>query len=420
MKYVIIGNGVAAIGAIEGIRKVDQDHPVTVVSAEHYKTYGRPLISQLLSGKIRQRDMYYRPESYYDENKIKLLLEKSVVKINPGRKNILLEDGAKIPFDRLLIATGGIPFVPEIKGGKGPDIYSFTTLDDAGRLDSLVGRVKEMVVLGGGLIGLKVAESLRDRGVRVTIVELADRILSAAFDGAAGGIIARRLSEVGIEIILNDSIREIVRKKGRVTGVILTSGQKRRCEGVVIAIGVVPNKTIIEGTRIKANRGILTDGHMETSIPGIYAAGDVTEPVDMVLGERRVTPIWPNAYLQGYYAGLNMAGAERIYSGGFSMNSIEFYGIPTVSMGLANPPGDGYEVIYRLAPEKNIYRKIVLRDGILVGAVLVGRIDRAGILTGFIRSRIRVHDFKEELLREDFGFVHVPAAVRKQVLSANP
>lgn len=419
MHYLIIGNGVAAIGAIEAIRQVDRDNPITLISSEPSRVYGRPLISSLLAGKVREKDIFYRPEDFYEKNKVNPLLGETVTLINTEKKQVELKSGGVLSFDRLLIATGGVPFVPPIKGHNGPDVYFFTTLEDARKLEGLVGKAKNMVVLGGGLIGLKAAESLHDRGIKITVVELADRILSAAFDTEAGGIIAKRLAEVGIDLILNDSITEIARTRKRVKAVVLKDGRRVQCEAVVIAIGVVPNKELAEKAGIKVNRGILTDAKMETSVPGVYAAGDVAEAEDMLLGEKRVTPIWPNAYIQGRHAGLAMAGKARSYAGSISMNSIEFYGIPTVSVGVSNPPAAGFEVLTRSEPLRGLYRKIVLRDGRIVGAVLVGRIERSGVLSGLINNRVDVESIKQELLKDDFGFADLPAETRQQLLAAN-
>ena len=418
MNYVIIGNGAAAVGAVEGIRRTDKENPVTLVSNEPYRAYGRPLISNLLSGKIKEADIYLRAENFYELWGVKPLLGKKATAIDLENKRVFLEDGDAVPFDRLLIATGGIPFIPPIRGKDGSGVYTFTTLDDAKKLAARVGKVKKAVVVGGGLIGLKAAEGLNDRGVKVTVVELADRILSSAFDRQAGDIIERRLREVGLEIILNNSVEEIVRVRGRVKGVALKSGEMVEASDVVIAIGVVPNKAIVEGTRIITNRGALTDEYMETNVAGVYAAGDVVEPTDLLLGQRRVTPIWPNAYIQGKFAGMNMAGSRKSYGGSIPMNSIEFYGIPTVSIGVSNPPDEGYEVRTSGDPAENVYRKIVFKDDRLVGAVLVGRIEKAGVLTGLIADRVDVGAFKDELLKEDFGFVRIPVETRRRILAA--
>lgn len=420
MEYVIIGSGVAAIGAVEGIRQWDTTSPITIVSAEPYKVYGRPLISHLLAGKIHEADIFYRSDDYYDLRGVKLLLGTRATQILPEKRKVVLSDGNTLSFDRLLIATGGIPFMPPLPGRDGPDVYTFTTLDDVRKLEALIGKAKKIVVIGGGLIGLKVSESLHDRGIRVTVVELTDRILSTAFDPIAGEIIRKHLTEMGMEIILQNSVTEIVRENGQIRAVILNDGARRDCKAVVIAIGVVPDISLVEWTGIKTNRGILTDDFMETSVSGIYAAGDVAEAHDLLLGQQRVTPIWPNAYLQGQYAGFNMAGAKIAYRGSIPMNSIEFYGIPTVSIGFSNPVGENYEVRHVYLPERNLYRKVVLKDHLLAGVVLVGRIQRAGILTGLILNRIDCENFQEELLKDDFGLINLPVEVRKKMLTQSP
>ena len=419
MDYLIIGNGVASVGAIEAIRSIDREGPITVISSEPHRVYGRPLISSLLSGKIREKDIFYRPEDFYESNNVTALLGKTVSEIRAGVRQVILESGEVLPFGKLLIATGGVPFIPPIEGRHGPDVYLFTTLDDARKLDSLAEKVTDVVVLGGGLIGLKAAESLHDRGMKVTVVELADRILSAAFDAQAGRIIAKRLADVGIELVLNNTVKEIVRARKRVKSVVLNDGKWLPCSAVVIAIGVVPNKGLAEKAGIKVNRGILTDSSMETDVPGIFAAGDVAEAADMLWGDNRVTPIWPNAYVQGRHAGLAMAGAAKAYAGSIPMNSIEFYGTPTVSMGISNPPAEGFETLARLETDHNFYRKIVLREGRLVGAVLVGRIERSGVLSGLIQRGTNVESIKQELLRDDFGFSDLPAETRQELLSAH-
>jgi NAD(P)H-nitrite reductase large subunit len=158
---------------------------------------------------------------------------------------------------------------------------------------------------------------------------------------------------------------------------------------------------------------------METSTPGVYSAGDVAETIDMLLKEKRVTPIWPNAYRQGQLAGQNMAGARKSYEGSLPMNSIAFYGIPTVSMGITNPPAGGeYETLITVDEPRGMYRKCVMRAGCLVGAVLVGKIGRAGILTGMIKNRIPVSDFKDRLMKEEFGLTDFPREFREQLLAS--
>ncbi|MDP2847964.1 MAG: FAD-dependent oxidoreductase [Humidesulfovibrio sp.] len=388
MTYVIIGNGVASIGAIEGIRRHDKDGRIVIIGAEDTAAYGRPLISYLLAGKIGPERLALRGDDYYTRNGVELKLGTTATSIDTAKKTVTTDKGETVKYDRLLIATGGIPFVPPIPGVQGPDIYSFTTLAHANTLIELSSKIKRAVVIGGGLIGLKAAESIFDRGVAVTIVELAPRILSGGFDEKAGKLAANRLKKVGIEVNCGVTAKEIQRtKEGRVKGVLLTDDRFLECDVVVVAIGVVPHSSIAKDAGVKVERGIMVDSKLMTNARDVYAAGDVAQAMDQITGEHRVVPIWPNAYNQGYASGRNMAGAKQPYMGGLPMNSISFYGLPTISVGTVNPPeGDSsFEVHALLDEEKETYRKLVFRDEKLVGYVLVGDIDKGGMYTAFIK-----------------------------------
>jgi len=402
MTYVIIGNGVASLGAIEGIRRVDQKGKIVIVSAEDVTTYGRPLISYLLAGKIGPERLALRGPEYYEQNNVELKLGTTVTALDTAKKTVTTDKGETVAYDRLLIDTGGVPFVPPIPGVKGEDIYSFTTLAHAKTLIELSSKIKRAVVIGGGLIGLKAAESLHDRGVSVTIVELAPRILSGGFDEKAGKLAGNRLKNVGIEVNCGVTAKEIQRgKNGRVKGVLLTDGRFLECDVVVVAIGVVPASSLAKEAGVKVERGIIVDDKLMTSAKDVYAAGDVAQAKDQLTGEHRVVPIWPNAYNQGFASGRNMAGAKQPYQGGLPMNSISFYGLPTVSVGMVNPPeaDKNYDVIAQLDEAKETYRKLVFHEGKLVGYVLVGDIDKAGMYTAFIKFEMKLDDkAKDELV----------------------
>ncbi|MBF0481568.1 MAG: NAD(P)/FAD-dependent oxidoreductase [Desulfovibrionaceae bacterium] len=389
MKYLIIGNGVASLGAIEGIRLTDQDGAITVVSDEPVPTYGRPLISYLLAGKIGKDRLALRDEAFYAANKVELKLNAKVAAIDVKARTATTGAGEILPYDRLLIATGGVPFRPPMAGLEGEGVYSFTTFAHAEALAEAAAEVKKAVVVGGGLIGLKAAESLFDRGVAVSIVELAPRVLSAAFDDKAGAIVSERLGKIGLKVFCNVSAKEIRRENGKIKGVLLSDGTFLEADIVVVAIGVVPACALAKDAGVTVDRGILVDEHLAASEAGVYAAGDVAQAPDMLTEGARVVPIWPNAYNQGYYAGKNMAGDAASYRGGLAMNAISFYGLATTSVGLVNPPADDprFEVCDIVNAEAGTYRKLVFQDDRLVGCVLLGDIDGAGLYTGFIRFK---------------------------------
>lgn len=420
MRYVIIGNSAAAVGAIEAIRQHDVENPITVVADEPHHVYSRPLISYLLGGLVDEARMPYRPRDFYARHQVETMLGVEVTRVNPAEQRLTLAGGGTLVYDRLLIATGGRPFVPPVPGVDLDGVFTFTRLDDAQRIARYIEKynARSALVVGGGLIGLKTAEALMARSLRVTIAELADRILSMTFDRTASKLAESLLRRAGAEIRIGQTVKEIVEKEGRVDHAILQDGERVECDMVVFAIGVRPNTGLIPSeSGIQVNRGIVTDRRMQTSIPGIYAAGDCAEGYDLLLGENRLIAIWPNAYQQGVVAGCNMAGVEREYEGGLPMNSVEVCGVPTISVGLTDPPeGDGYEVLERYDRETPAYKRLVLRDNRLVGAICIGHVDRAGIYTGLIRDRADVAPFKDHLLAGNFGLISLPREYRKHLV----
>jgi nitrite reductase (NADH) large subunit len=336
--------------------------------------------------------------------------------LDTDKKEVVTDRAGTIAYDRLLVATGGTPIVPPIEGVDGADmVFTFTTYNDALSISKNKEKIRRAVVVGGGLIGLKAAEALNDIGIKVTVVELADRILSLAFDKAAGDLMKTRLETAGISVITDDSVKAVRTNDGAVSAALLASGASVDADALVVAVGVRPSTGLAAAAGIKINRGILVDQYLMTSAADVFAAGDVVEAYDLTARDLRVTPILPNASRQGRQAGRNMAGAAEAYEGGLSMNSIGFYGLASVSVGLTNPPEDSrYRVVTRLDEACSIYRKLVFDDGKLVGAVLVGDIDRAGIFFGLIRDGTPVTGLEQKMLESNFGHVHFDKEVRRE------
>ncbi len=419
MDYVIIGNSAAGIGAVEGIRSVDKKGTIAVISDEPYHTYSRPLISYYLGGKVEQHNMYYRPKTFYKDYSVEPMFGIPVTSIDPTAKTVTvgIGKGKKIKYRRLLIATGGRPFIPPINNLEGAGVFTFTKWDDAKALLKATRQAETAIVIGGGLIGLKAAEGLLNIGVRVTVVELADRVLSTILDEKGSKMFGEHLKSLGVALITGDTATGILRDaKGDVTGIVLKSGREVEGKLVVVAIGVVPNTTLTEGTKIKKERGILVDEHLMTSVNDIYAAGDCVETVDVLRKTRRPQPIWPNAYEQGRMAGLNMAGRPTEYAGSFGMNSIEVSGLPTITVGMYDAAGPAYEILQKSDAGARTYKKVILDNDRVVGAVFVGDIDRAGIVTGLIKDRVNVKAFKHDLISDNFGYAIFPEALRKERL----
>lgn len=422
IKYVIIGNSVGGIGAAEAIRGVDKRGTVAIVSDEPYHVYSRPLISKHLAEGRPIEKMLYRPHDFYEQNKIKTILGDKVVQVNFSQKSIELRSGRVIAWQKLLLATGGVPIVPDIKGKDLKGVFTFTTLDDAKAMDKFLNRrqgIIRAVVIGGGLIGVSATEALTKRGVEVSLVEMKDFILNTILDEEAAGFTARAMARAGVEMITGHTVERINSSRlGEVSGVSLDDGRSMACDMVVIAIGVIPRLELVTGNGVKTNRGIIVDRRMATSVPGIYACGDAAEAYDFVYGENRVTPVWPNAYIGGRVAGLNMAGKKAEYEGGTALNALNYFGVNMVSAGMVNTPDDSYDILINRGD--GIYKKVITKDGQIMGLVFVGDIEKAGIIYNLMKDKINVEAFKESLVADDFGLASLPEEIWRDRLEIPP
>jgi len=409
-KYLIIGNSAGGIAAAEAIHEADKAGEITIVSDEPYPAYSRPLISEYLAKGCTLEKMLFRPADFYERNHIHTFLGKKAQHLDIDKRIVELESGEKIGWERLLLATGDLPIVPEIEGIGLKGVFTFTKLDDAKAIDEFLShyRIKvRAVVIGGGLIGVSATEALVKRGVEVTIVEMKERILNTILDEEGSTLEEKTLTEAGIEIVTGHTVGKIGSYlPGEATGVSLDDTRPIPCELVIVAIGVRPRIDLTIGTGIKANRGIVVDRHMATSIPEVFACGDVAEAYDFVYGENRLTPIWPNAYIGGRVAGFNMAGVPIEYSGGTAMNSLKYFGLAVASAGMVNPPDNSYEVISNRYD--HTYKKVVLKDGLIVGMVFAGDIEKSGIVFSLMKERVEVGRFKQALVSEDFGLASLP------------
>ncbi|MGD0353222.1 MAG: FAD-dependent oxidoreductase [Dehalococcoidia bacterium] len=413
-EYLIIGNSAGGIGAAEAIRETDKKNSITIVSDEPYPAYSRPLISEYLACERTVEEMLFRPADFYKQNNIDLMPGKSVKSLDLPRRLVELNSGEKISWHKLLLSTGGIPIVPKMKGINKKGVFKFLTLDDAKAIDKFLKDYSRAVVIGGGLIGVSVSEALTKRGVSVTIIEMKDRVLNTILDERASAIAEEMLTEAGIRVIVNNTVSEVI-GENTVEGVVLDSGETIPCDLVVIAIGVLPRTELVQGTKIKVNRGIVVDRYMATSFPDVYSCGDVAEAYDFVLDTNRLTPIWPNAYIGGRVAGCNMTGVKKEYLGGTAMNSINYFGLDITTAGIVNPPDvNNYEVITR--NQDGVYQKVMLSDGLIVGMVFVKDIEKSGMIFGLMRDKVNVSDFKDALLADDFGLAYLPQELLRERL----
>jgi NAD(P)H-nitrite reductase large subunit len=248
----------------------------------------------------------------------------------------------------------------------------------------------------------------------VIVVEMKESILNTILDQQASSMAEEVLKQAGVEIIAGHTVLEINGREA-VEGVTLDNGDEMPCDLVLVAIGVSPRSELALEAKLEMNRGIVVDRRMATNRPDVYACGDVVEAYDFVYGENRVTPIWPNAYVEGRTAGLNMAGVTAEYAGGTAMNSLNYFGFDIASAGMPAAPDDnGYETISR--QEDNIYQKVILKDELILGMIFVGSIEKSGIIFGLMRDRVNVGSFKRCLLADDFGLAFLPRVLWQERL----
>ncbi len=417
-KYLIIGNSAGGIAAAEAIREVDKIGSLMIISDEPYPAYSRPLISKYLTRERNLDGMLFRPADFYSQNDIVSLSGKKVKGLGLESHTAEVERVERIVWEKLLLATGGVPIVPRIEGIRKRGVFTFTTLDDAKAIDGFLDNASKAVVIGGGLIGISVTEALVQRGVEVAVVEMKERILNTILDEQASSIAEEALRQASVSIVTSHTVAEICGEE-TVSRVVLDDGEEIYCDLVVVAIGVVPRIELVEGIGIKVNRGIVVDRHMATSHPDIYSCGDAAEAYDFVYGENRLTPIWPNAYLGGRIAGYNMAGVKTEYPGGTAMNSLNYFGLDIAAAGMVAPSyGDGCEVLSR--QNDGIYRKVILKDDLLVGMVFVRDIEKSGIVFSLMRDRVDVGSFKQALVADDFGLVSLPRELWQERLETPP
>ncbi len=410
MKYLIIGSSAAGVGAVEAIRKCDTTGELTVVSNENAPIYSRCLLSFVIQGNKDLEGIRFRPENFYRQMHAKPVYG-TVQTVLPGEKKVELDGGSFIDYEKLLIATGSSPKLPENISGAPENVFILRTIEHANRIKAWVQNAEQAVVLGGGLVGLKAAFALKKHGLQTTVMVRSGHVLSQMADSKAAHIVQTKLAEENINVLTGANVAGLDTKSGRVTGLVYEKEKKQHavpCDLLLVAKGVAANMELVRDTQIETRRGIVTDAKMGTSAKDIFAAGDVAETYDVATESRNVNALWTCAVQQGRIAGFNMAGRERDYDGSVSMNSINFPDVDLISFGMVRPsPEEDYEILVDDRPADNIYKKVVLRDNKIKGLVLVNQIDNAGVLLSLLGRKMNVADVKSDLLSDRFSYANI-------------
>ena len=403
--YVIIGNGAAAIGTIEGIRSVDTEGKITVISAENHHVYCRPLISYLLEGKTDRKKMLYRPEDFYTKNNVDVLYGEKAACLDPTAKTVTLESGKTFSYDSVCAATGSTPFVPAVDGLESvKKVHTFMTLDDANALEQDLTPDARVLIVGAGLIGLKCAEGILERCASVTVCDLAPRVLSSILDDDCASIMQSHLEKMGVNFLLDDTAEKFEDGKA-----YMKSGKQVDFDILVMAVGVRANVSLVKDAGGECNRGIIADDKMSTTLNDVYAAGDCVEGYDSTSDTRKVMAIMPLAYMQGHCAGVNMAGGEESIKNALPMNSIGFWGLHCMTAG--SYVGECYE-------EKGVgtIKRLFTENNLLKGFILIGDTARAGIYTAMIRNKTPLDSVDFDLLKKSPSLAPFGSEYRKEKL----
>ena len=393
MRYVIIGNSAAAIGAVEGIRQTDPTGEIEIITNEPYHTYSRPLISYLLNGKVTQDKMKYRSDDFYKEHHCTLRQNTSVTAILPKQKCVMPEDGVQLPYDKLLVATGSSAFVPPFEGlDTVQNKHTFMSLDDALALQASLDAAKRVLIIGAGLIGLKCAEGISGKVACISVVDLAPRILSSILDEDGAKRVQTHMENNGITFHLSCGIQ---RFDGNTA--ITEDGQKIAFDVLVIAVGVRPNTALLKGIA-HIDKGIVVNEKSETNAPDIYAAGDCTQTVDRTDGQSKPMALLPNAYMQGECAGVNMAGGEKAFLTAMPMNAIGFFGLHMITAG--HYGGNTVTI-----DDDARYKRFFHSENRLLGYILIGQVEKAGIYTNLLREQTPLSTIDFELICEKPGLM---------------
>ena len=402
-QYVIIGNGVAAAGCIDGIRSVDKDSKITVVSEENHPVYCRPLISYYLENKTDPERMNYRDADFYEKMGCEVFYGKKVIRIDADSRKVMLDDGAELPYTEACVATGSAPFVPPFEGIDTVEKkFGFMTLDDTFALEKAIDKDSNVLIVGAGLIGLKCAEGLHGRVASITVCDLADRVLSSILDTDCAAIVQKHLEVNGIQFMLGDTAVQFENNLAH-----MKSGKTVKFDTLVLAVGVRANTALLKEIGGNVNRGILINDRMESSIANIYAAGDCTEGNDISSGQKRVLALLPNAYMQGHTAGVNMAGGNDVFDKAIPMNSIGFFGLHIMTAGTYE--GEMYE-----EKTDGTLKRLFTKDGLLKGFILIGKTERAGIYTSLIREKTPLNTIDFDTMKKVASSVAFSAENRRK------
>jgi nitrite reductase (NADH) large subunit len=386
--YLIIGNGVAGTTAAENIRKQDKEGNITIVTDEDLPFYWRIQLNEYISGDITEEQLLAKKEDWYRDQNISLKLKTRIVGADAQKKVVVTEGKEELPYGRLLVATGSHSFIPPIKGSEKKGVFALRDVQDARDISDFAKNIEDVILIGGGLLGLEAGNALRKLGKKIMVVEFFPRLLPRQLDVDGAGRLQKIMEGMGFSFRLGAKTQEIT-GDDQAEGALLEGGETLSGQMVVISAGVRPNLELAEPLGLKTDKGVVVDERLQTNQPDIYAAGDVAEFKGMPYG------IWPAAMEQGKIAGMNMAGGEATYNGTTMANTLKVVGIDLASAGNIDAEN---EFESKVTTDGDQYKKIVLENNQIIGCIMLGDTKGFNEITKMMSEKRDVSQIKDQIL----------------------
>ncbi|MBN2264767.1 MAG: NAD(P)/FAD-dependent oxidoreductase [Candidatus Aminicenantes bacterium] len=400
MKVVVVGNGLAGTLAAKTLRELDPDVEIEIIGEETYPYYPRPNLIEYLAGRLPYEKLFGFPEGWAEKQRIVLRLGEKAARIRPAERTVETASGAARPFDALLLASGARAAVPPIPGMDKKGVFVLRTLDDVQALIERLSDHKRVAVLGGGLLGLEIARAVREREAEVEVVELFDRLLPRQLDPAAAAVLKSQFEARGIAVRLKAVAKEVL-GEAEVRGLRFEAGDDLEADTLIVAAGIKPEVGLASEAGLRVGKGVIVDDRMRSSAPGIFAAGDAAEHRGRVYG------IIPAAFEQARAAAYNILSQDKPYGGTLASNTLKVAGLYLTSVGEIDADEPECEAVVRSEPEAGLYKKIVLCDGRVVGAIWMGTKKGAPEISRLAAARRDVRPLREELLQDDYDFSEI-------------
>ena len=387
--YLVIGNGVAGTSAAEAIRQQDPKGGITILSEEDIPFYYRIRLNDFIGGDMGEDKLIAKKEGWYQEQRIDLLINTRITGLDATGKRLTTDSGEDLAFDRLLLATGSHSFLPPIEGIDQQGVFALRHIKDARAILAQAQKSKEVILIGGGLLGLEAGNALRKLGKKITVVEFFPRLLPRQLDAKGAKMLQELMEKMGFSFRLSAMTKTITGSNSRADGIVLEGGDTLPGQMVIVSAGVRPNLELAKSGGLDCDKGVKVNDHLETSASGIYAAGDVAEHQGVVSG------IWPAAMQQGKVAGANMAGGEAEYHGTTMSNILKVAGIDVAAAGNIDAEGR-YES--QVVSSGSVYKKLVIENNRPIGCIMVGDTKNFNTITRYITENRDISTLKNSLL----------------------